>query len=248
MQRIASGFGSLKIEFIVIMKVNIIKYTVLALGLGYASLDGLMAQSAIDSNYVFSGYTDRMSVFNKMPVSSKSIIFLGDSLTEAGRWRDIAPEYPLLNRGISGDISFGVYARLNEILRHHPQKIFLMIGVNDLKRKIPTSYIIRNNERIVAKIRKESPKTKIYLNSILPVNNTKLIESFKSVKNSDIEQLNEGLKQISRYNKNVQFVDLHKIFADQNGELRAEVTPDGIHLEVSAYVEMINYLKQIKAL
>ena len=206
------------------------------------------AQSTVDSNYVFSGYTERLALFNKMPVAKKSIIFLGNSLTEAGRWKDIAPELPILNRGISGDISFGVYARLDEVLRHQPKKIFMMIGVNDLKREVPTSYIIRNYERIVSKIKKESPKTKIYLNSILPINNEKLIEVFKSVKNEDVKVLNTALREISAKNKNVQFIDLHQVLADKNGELRSDITPDGIHLEVSAYVELVNYLKKVKAL
>src|SRR5690606_40081866 len=118
-----------------------------------------------------------------------------------GRWNDIAPELPILNRGISGDISFGVLARLDEILRHQPKKIFLMIGVNDLKRNVPTEYIIANYHKIVARIQKDSPKTKIYLNSILPINETKLIEAFKSVKNADIATLNVALKKISQENK-----------------------------------------------
>ena len=205
-------------------------------------------QSAVDSSYVFSGYTDRLSLFNKMPVSKKSIIYLGDSLTEAGRWKDIAPEYPILNRGISGDNSFGVYARLEEVLRHQPEKLFLMIGVNDLKRGIPATYIIRNYERIVHKILKDSPQTKVYLNSILPINNKKLIEAFKSVSNHDIHVLNEALLKISHSDKRIQFIDLHKVLADENNELKSELTPDGIHLEMHAYTIVIEYLKKMKVL
>ena len=123
-----------------------------------------------------------------------------------------------------------------------------MIGVNDLKRNIPTEYIIRNYERIISKIKKESPSTEIYLNSILPVNNTKLIDAFKAVHNEDINSLNKALVTLSTNDKNVHFVNLHDVLADDKGELRAEITPDGIHLEVNAYVELINYLKKIKAL
>lgn len=205
-------------------------------------------QSFVDSNYVFSGYTEKMEIFNKMPVRKGAVVFVGNSLTDAGRWNDIAPELPILNRGISGDISFGVLARLDEILRHHPKKIFLMIGVNDLKRNVPTEYIIANYHKIVSRIQKDSPKTKIYLNSILPINETTLIDAFKSVKNQDVATLNVALKKIAQGNKQVQFVDLHKILADDKGQLRADITPDGIHLEVAAYIEVVDYLKKIKAL
>ena len=230
------------------MKLNYSKYALLAFCLACLSTKELLAQTSIDSNYVFSGYTERLALFQKMPTANNCIIYVGDSLTEAGRWKDIAPTYPILNRGISGDISFGVYARLDEILRHKPKKIFLMIGVNDLKRNIPTEYIIRNYERIISKIKKESPSTEIYLNSILPVNNTKLIDAFKAVHNEDINSLNKALVTLSTNDKNVHFVNLHDVLADDKGELRAEITPDGIHLEVNAYVELINYLKKIKAL
>lgn len=202
----------------------------------------------VDSNYIFSGFTEKVEMFNKLPVRKGAIVFVGNSLTDAGRWNDIAPELPILNRGISGDISFGVVARLDEIIRHQPKKIFLMIGVNDLKRGVPTSYIIKNYYRIVEKVRKESPKTKIYLNSILPINESKLIEAFKSVKNTDVAILNAALKKIAAEKENIQFVNLHEILTDKKGQLREEITPDGIHLEVAAYIEVVDYLKKIKVL
>lgn len=228
------------------MKKNVFAAAVL----GMCALSQVYAQeqSPVDSNYVFSGYTEKMEIFNKMPIRKHAIVFVGNSLTDAGRWNDIAPELPILNRGISGDISFGVVARLNEILRHQPKKIFLMIGVNDLKRNVPTEYIIANYRKIVARIQKDSPKTKIYLNSILPINETTLIEAFKSVKNADIATLNVALRKISQENKGITFIDLHTILADNKGQLRADITPDGIHLEVSAYIEVVDYFKKLKAL
>ena len=38
----------------------------------------------------------------------------------------------LVNRGISGDFTNGVLARLEEITHYKPKAIFLLIGVNDL--------------------------------------------------------------------------------------------------------------------
>ena len=204
--------------------------------------------STVDSNYVFSGYTESLAIFKKMPVLKKAVIFLGNSLTDAGRWNDILPELPVLNRGISGDISFGVLARLDEVIRHQPAKVFLMIGVNDLKRNIPTEYIIANYQKIVQKIREASPHTVIYLNSVLPINEQKLIEPFRAVKNENINILNLALKEISMKNKKVRYVDLHPLLADTKGNLKPDITPDGIHLEVAAYVDLVNYLKKLKAL
>lgn len=228
------------------MKISYIILT--AVCLAFSNARAQEAKLPIDSNYVFSGYTERLALHKKMPVLKGAIVFLGNSLTDAGRWNDIAPELPILNRGISGDISYGVLARLDEINRHQPKKVFLMIGVNDLKRGIPTAAIIQNYARIVNRIQKDSPNTKIYLNSILPIHPGKLLESFKAVNNNDIAVLNAGLRALSKQRKNVHFVDLHQVVADQEGNLREEITPDGIHLEVAAYVELVNYLRKIKAL
>ncbi|PRD52731.1 GDSL-type esterase/lipase family protein [Sphingobacterium gobiense] len=227
-----------------------IKIRFIALLIMSGSLPALKAQvtSAIDSNYIFSGYTEKLAEFRKMPVLPNAIVFVGNSLTDAGRWNDILPELPVLNRGISGDISYGVLARLDEITRHQPEKVFLMIGVNDLKRGIPTTHIIENYTRIVRKVKQQSPITRVYLHSVLPVNPAKLIASFKAVKNDDIQLLNDGLKRISQTQNGVYFVDLHTILADRLGNLRAEITPDGIHLEVAAYVELVDYLKKIEVL
>ncbi|HMR18628.1 MAG TPA: GDSL-type esterase/lipase family protein [Sphingobacterium sp.] len=205
-------------------------------------------QVAIDSNYIFSGYTERLEHFKKMPVTHGAIVFLGNSLTDAGRWNDIIAGQAVLNRGISGDISYGVLARLDEVLRHKPKKIFLMIGVNDLKRNVPTENIIQNYARILQKIQQESSKTTIYLNSILPINPNKLIESFKTVSSGDIQVLNTALYAWSQANKRVHYIDLHQVVADSQGYLREDITPDGIHLEVAAYVGIVDYLRKVKAL
>ena len=61
-----------------------------------------------------------------------STLFLGDSLTEYGNWRELFPGLDIKNRGIAGDTTDGVLHRLDGITALSPDKIFLMIGINDL--------------------------------------------------------------------------------------------------------------------
>lgn len=226
-----------------------IHYLLLAFCLMFFSSKVVLAQSAtVDSNYVFPHYEGKVKVFKMLPVSPQSIVFIGDSLTVAGKWIDIMPKERILNRGINADISYGVYARLDEVIRHQPEKVFLMIGINDLKRRIPTQNIIRNYEKIVAKIRLESPGTTIYLNSVLPVNNTKLNKDYKAIDNADVKALNQALQRISENNKNVRFVDLRPLLTDEKGELKEQITPDGVHIDLVHYIDIVDYLKTIKAL
>lgn len=200
----------------------------------------------VDSAYNNGYYRLRMDFFEKLPPVKKQTVFLGNSITEAGDWSDVLPGRHIANRGISGDNSFGIIARLEQILVDKPERIFLMIGVNDLKRGVPNEVIIRNYKRIVAQIVKDSPKTKLYLQSVLPVNNSVLIEPFKAVKNTNIVALNHALKQIALDNR-VTYVDLWDVLATA-GELKKEFTPDGIHLKPIAYVHWVRYLVDKKYL
>ncbi len=228
-------------------------YRILAMSLLLISSLSTYAQeksleTTVDSNYVFSHYTERIAYFKELPQTMiKPIVFLGNSIIEVGRWSDILPGQSVVNRGISGDISYGILARLEEIISLYPKKVFLLIGVNDLKREIPTKLIIENYRRIVEKLKKESPKTKVYLQSVLPINPDVLIEAFNRVSNQDIAVLNEGLVDIAKSGK-ATYVNLHEVFSDEKGFLKEEHTPDGIHLHLASYPLWITYLKNKKYL
>lgn len=216
-----------------------VTFLCLAASAGYAQ--------TVDSAYENSHYKRRMAFFDKVPTGKKSIVFLGNSITEAGDFSDILPGKRLFNRGISGDISFGVLARMDKILAGKPARIFLLIGVNDLKRGVPNDLIVRNYKRIVAKVKQQSPGTKLYLQSVLPVNDSLLIEPFKMVKTEDIKYLNRALQEIARENK-VFYVDLWEVLADEQGQLKKAFTPDGIHLKPFAYIDWVAYLRDLNYL
>ena len=77
-------------------------------------------------------YETKLSFFRSMPNEANEIIFLGDSLTELCDWNELLGKNNLKNRGIDGDVINGVIERIDEVVSSNPQKIFLMIGTNDL--------------------------------------------------------------------------------------------------------------------
>ena len=86
----------------------------------------LMAQSG------FGDYYDcRLAAHRKEGMPSGAIVWLGDSLTEQGWWNFLSKEKNIVNRGIGGDNTRGMLARLPEILQSAPRKIFLTISVNE---------------------------------------------------------------------------------------------------------------------
>src|SRR5438105_5617872 len=76
----------------------------------------------------------RRGLFALSKIEAASIVMLGDSLTEGAPWRELTGCADLVNRGIGGDTTSGVLARLDEVLKLKPRAIFLMIGVNDISR------------------------------------------------------------------------------------------------------------------
>lgn len=219
-----------------------LKGTVLLIAMGFST----MAQT-IDSTYDNGHYKDRQALFASLPRQKKAIVFLGNSITEAGKWNEVLPGLPVQNRGISGDNSFGVLARLPQIVQAKPAKIFLLIGVNDLKREVPANVIINNCERMLSMIKAGSPRTKVYVQSILPVNDTILIEPFKKVTNANVALVNKAYEQLAKQ-YGYHFVNLHEPFADAKGQLKRAETPDGLHLKVSSYPAWVNYLRSKKYL
>ena len=207
------------------------------------------AQTAevVDSSYNNNYYVERVKYFDSLHPFKKSIVFLGNSITEVGAWAEVLPGKQVINRGISGDNSWGVYARLDQVLALKPRKIFLLIGVNDIKRGTPASYIANNYERIAAKVKAVSPHTTLYFQSVLPVTEPVLASIYAKITNSRIRALNDSLKLVAaKYN--CPYIDLHPVFVDDNGQLKRELTTDGLHLKQFAYILWADYLKTKKYL
>jgi lysophospholipase L1-like esterase len=189
---------------------------------------------AWDSTYRPGGYDLKVGLFESYPNSEKDVVFLGNSITAGVDWEELLQLPRAKNRGISGDITFGVLQRLSEVTEGHPAKVFVLIGINDISRNIPDSVILYNYGRIMQRLRDESPRTKVYFQTLLPVNGT--FTQFKNHYNKDehIAAVNEGLKKIAeRYGVTV--IDLHAHFMDSAGRLDAGYTADGLHLNAKGY-------------
>src|SRR6478735_10221234 len=102
----------------------------------------------IDSSYNNTYYQGRMELFNSLTPPKNATVFLGNSITERGAWGELLSGQPIMNRGIGGDNTFGVLARLEGVAKAKPKKIFLLIGINDLSRGLPKGVILNNYNRI----------------------------------------------------------------------------------------------------
>lgn len=179
-------------------------------------------------------YLHSKSMFESLPNTEGEIIFLGNSITDGCNWTELFQDLRVKNRGISGDVTEGILNRLDEVTESHPSKIFIMIGINDLARGMSKKEILDNYKIIVDRILKASPKTQIYIESLLPVNEK--YGRFKDhySKADSIVSLNNNLENLAK-EKGQTYVDLYSSFVDSEGKLKDKFTEDGLHLNGKAY-------------
>jgi lysophospholipase L1-like esterase len=202
--------------------------------LAAAPVFGQTPSATPDTNFQRPYYAQKVTLHKNLPKKKNAIVFVGDSITDGNEWAEQLDCPRCENRGISADISYGVLARLDDMLASRPAKIFLMIGVNDISRNIPNEAIINNYREFVSRTRAASPKTKIYLQSVLPVNST--FRKFVDKTEESVKTLNDAMRELARTTEGVTYVDLYSKFADADGRLDKKYTNDGLHLLGDGYV------------
>ena len=180
----------------------------------------------------------KRSLFEQLPIRGNDIVFLGNSITDGGEWAELFNNRHVKNRGISADRSGWLLDRLDPIINGHPKKLFLMIGTNDLAVGIAPEEVAANVEKLLDRFAEESPWTKIYVQSILPVNgvDTKAKPKNHWKKGAEIIETNKLLETLCEGRKNVMYVDVYSALVDEKGMLDKQYTNDGLHLMGEGYL------------
>lgn len=175
-------------------------------------------------------------------MKNKTIIFLGDSITECYNLDEHFSDIKLINKGKSGDTTIDILNRLNEsVFMFNPDIVFLLIGTNDLELlNSRPKQIIKNITKIIKQIKNYNSKITIYLQSIYPVNHPIKPFSVGKRTNKDILEINKEIKKI----KLATYLDVASILTDEKGNLNKEFTYDGIHINKNGYNIITNYLSK----
>jgi len=172
----------------------------------------------------------RISQFASNPNSMGATIFLGDSITEYGEWSELFPNHRVLNRGIAGDGIVGVKNRLDELARHQPDKIFLMIGINDLCYH-PSEVVIEAYLDLLYALQDKFKNTDLIVQSILPINNGIY---HISTTNLEVDKVNQAIQDFCKGQK-IPYIDISSALKDKENNLGTNFTADGIHINGIAY-------------
>lgn len=173
-------------------------------------------------------YPERIASFKENPLSKNDIVFLGNSITEkGGDWGKRFNNPKAKNRGIAGDTTEGVLARLGELTYCEPKQVFILIGINDLFRDDMTSEkVYENILKIVNQIHEKSPNTNIFVHTILPTTTVKIREKI---------QVTNRLLTNAASKESYQIIELHNEFADNDDLMNMNLSNDGVHLNETGY-------------
>ena len=184
------------------------------------------------------------------------ILFVGSSLMEhfpineilVNRGLDLA----IYNRGISGYTIPELLESMNEqIFDLEPSVIFINIGTNDISRVEETSEdLYRDYKEVLRQIKEKLPLTKVYMMAYYPVNPAlaKEIQAWPEAAEAAMlrkERLlwaDEVVKKLSE-EFGYQYIDVNEGLYDDAGELKRELSTDGIHMWPEAYELIFDNMK-----
>ena len=176
-----------------------------------------------------------------------AVVLMGDSITEF--WKTNSPDffanYPLIDRGISGQTTSQMVVRFEQdVIALKPKTVVILAGINDIAENtgpITLEAVFDNIEIMVNKAK--SHKIKPILCSVLPANkfwwNSKIYPADKVI------ALNKMIKAYALKNK-ITYVDYYSVMVDTDKGLQFQYGEDGVHPNSTGYKIMERLL--LKAL
>lgn len=187
------------------------------------------------------------SIKKNINLLDENIVFFGDSITSGYKIEEFYPKNNVINSGISGNVTNDLLERMDDVYRYNPSKVFLLIGINDLNREKSIDEITKNIQKIINNIKTNRKYTKIYIESVYPINRNVFEEkdySFNEKINNDIiKELNNKIKILCKENK-IQYIDVYNSLLDNDGNLKDIYTNEGLHLSDLGYFKVTTSLNK----
>ena len=197
--------------------------TILAFVLGIGLLSGTFVQEKI------------VTQTKKVKQISPNNVFLGDSLTDYFDLDAAFADYSVVNSGIAGNTTENVLADLtHRVSIFNPSQVFVWLGTNDLRDGKTAEQTLESLQTIIDQIQTERSLAKITLISLIPVNSQVDPYTVGLRSNDQIQKVNQGLREIAK-NEKLDYIDLYSSLKDDQGNLKAEYTVDGLHLSDAGY-------------
>lgn len=181
---------------------------------------------------------NRRETFEVLPIKEKSIMFVGDSITQRNEWAEMFDNNQIINRGIDSDRLTWLNERMPNLLANKPSKLFIMIGINDIMDGKRENQMMQEY-RVILEQFKALEECKIYVQSCLPVNNT---EYNHPIDNTVVQAVNAKLESLVKEYGHT-YINLYESFVSSSNELQSEYTKDGVHLNGRGYLVWKNRIE-----
>lgn len=194
---------------------------------------------------------ERFRHLNKF-IKKGQIVFAGSSLMEQFPiyefLQDFDLPYTIYNRGVGGFTTTEMMPVLKECVYDlAPKYLFLNIGTNDLNGPdYSQDALMERYDAILNAIEANVPGVQIFLLAYYPVNpeaadNPWMKQVFQHRTNERIRAASEGVKALAEKH-NARFLDLNAGITDENGNLKAEYTIEGMHMYADGYKPVLDAL------
>lgn len=179
-------------------------------------------------------YTRRVDQFMASEAKSR-IVMLGDSRVQEADWSELLGRQDVVNRGISGDTTSGLLARLSESVSESTELCIIQIGVNDLIQQSKVADVERNYREIFSRLAERQPPPRVIQMAII------LTSDPTRVLNDRIGEANSRLRQMAEEH-HADWLDPNEMLAP-HGVLEGRWTSDGLHLNGEGYAQLASSLK-----
>ena len=122
---------------------------------------------------------------------------------------------------------------------NHFSKIYIMVGINELGRGDEVDFR-QAYQDVINQIQAAEPDAYIFINSIMHVSGEKN-ETDELYNNTNINIRNDAIKTLED-RQNIFYLDINEAVDDEEGNLDAETTSDGVHLKGACYEPWHEYL------
>lgn len=187
------------------------------------------------------------------------IVFTGSSLMEMFPVceycaNDISGKH-IYNRGIGGFTTDDFLENIHPmVLDLEPSVVFINIGTNDIhsfeEDQNWMTHLLGNYEKILNIIREKLPQTKVYVmayypaNANLPTQDEKTKAWVRTRFKDIMVVVNHEVRKLAE-KAGYEYIDANTGLTDENGDLKAEYTIEGIHMYAEAYRVVYENLKSL---
>lgn len=166
---------------------------------------------------------------------AEATVLFGDSLFQSYPMEKLSLVKNLLNFGVNGATTQTLYLLLQPLISLKPRHVVFLIGTNDFDDGhefdlLDVTFAVFN---MILMLNQNLPKTKISVISPLPIDEATQKTRVRS--NMQLKNLGKEYRNFEKELSNVTYIDVFSSLVDENQQLKAEYTIDGLHLSDAGY-------------